>query len=89
MDYASQKGADAVIRGLRAVSDFEGEFQMAAMNKELNDEIETVFLMTDASYIFLSSSLVKEVASFSGDIDKFVPQVVKEALIDKLDINNS
>ncbi len=85
MEYASKKGADAVIRGLRAVSDFEGEFQMAAMNKELNDEIETVFLMTDASYIFLSSSLVKEVASFSGDIDKFVPQVVKEALIEKLD----
>ena len=88
MDYASKKGADAVVRGLRAVSDFEGEFQMAAMNKELNSEIETVFLMTDASYIFLSSSLVKEVASFSGEIDKFVPEVVKEALIEKFELND-
>ena len=88
MDYASKKGADAVVRGLRAVSDFEGEFQMAAMNKELNSEIETVFLMTDSSYIFLSSSLVKEVASFSGEIDKFVPEVVKEALIEKFELND-
>ena len=82
-NYVKSKNASAIIRGLRAVSDFEGEFQMASMNKELDPEIETIFLMTDSKYAFLSSSVVKEVAQFGGSMDNVVPKVVEEALLNK------
>ncbi len=76
VDYARAKGATAVIRGLRAVADFEYEFQMACMNHHLSPQVETVFLMTAQEYFYVSSSLVKEVASFGGDITRFVPATV-------------
>lgn len=85
--YVKSKNASAIIRGLRAVSDFEGEFQMASMNKELDPEIETIFLMTDSKYAFLSSSVVKEVAQFGGKMDNVVPKPVEEALIAKYNDN--
>jgi pantetheine-phosphate adenylyltransferase len=84
MDYAKKKKAKAVIKGLRAVSDFETEFQMALMNKKLNNEIETFFIMTNSKYSYLSSSLVKEVAKFKGCIKDLVPQKVEEKLFEKL-----
>ena len=83
MEYVKSKNADAIIRGLRAVSDFEGEFQMASMNKQINGEIETVFFMTDSKYAFLSSSVVKEVAQFGGEVSDVVPENVCEALKEK------
>lgn len=83
MDYVRSKKAIAIIRGLRAVSDFEGEFQMALLNKELNREVETIFFMTDIKYAYLSSSAVKEVAQFGGNIDGLVPDLVKKALKEK------
>ncbi|NLJ83608.1 MAG: pantetheine-phosphate adenylyltransferase [Halanaerobiaceae bacterium] len=83
MDYVRSKKAIAIIRGLRAVSDFEGEFQMALLNKELNNEVETIFFMTDIKYAYLSSSAVKEVAQFGGNIDSLVPEVVQKALKEK------
>jgi pantetheine-phosphate adenylyltransferase len=79
VDYASGKGACALVRGLRAVSDFEYEFQMALMNRKLDKSIETIFLMPKDSYAFLSSRLVKEIARLGGDVSPFVPPtVVKE-----------
>ena len=78
--YASEKGANAIIRGLRAVSDFEYEMQMAQMNNNLYDEIETVFLVPQSKYNFISSSIVKEVSKLGGDIDKFVTQPVSKYL---------
>jgi len=83
VDYVREQGAIAILRGLRAVSDFEGEFQMSAMNKELNSEVETVFLMTNTRYAFLSSSVIKEVAQFGGDVSELVPPCVEEALQEK------
>ena len=70
--------ADVVVRGLRAVSDFEHEFAMAAMNHQLSQTVETVFLMTRTEYSFLSSSMVREVARFGGDVSGFVPEVILE-----------
>ena len=83
IDYAVQKNADAIIRGLRAVSDFEYEMQITSMNRVLNDYIETFFIMTKSQYSFLSSSIVKEVAKYNGDISDLVPSVVREALMKK------
>jgi pantetheine-phosphate adenylyltransferase len=80
VDYAHTKGAVAVVRGLRAVADFEYEFQMTLMNRRLAPDVETVFLMTRDDHAFVSSSLVKEVASFGGNIDAFVPPLVAERL---------
>jgi pantetheine-phosphate adenylyltransferase len=80
MDYARTKGAISVIRGLRVVSDFEYEFQMALMNRNLYPEVSTVFLMPHENYSFLSSTLVKEVARFGGDINHFVSPFVKQKL---------
>jgi pantetheine-phosphate adenylyltransferase len=80
MDFAIQSGATAVVRGLRAVSDFEFEFQMALMNRHLNPSIETLFLMPHELYSFTSSSLVKQVSKFGGNIAKFVPPNVAAAL---------
>jgi pantetheine-phosphate adenylyltransferase len=78
MDFAEQQGARAILRGLRAVADFEYEFQMAGMNQQLNDNIETVFLMADAALQPIASRLVKEIARLGGSIDKFVPSTVAE-----------
>lgn len=76
VDYAKSKNAKIVIRGLRAVTDFEYELQMAQTNRELENDIDTVFLLTNLKYSYLSSSIVKQVASFDGDVSKFVtPQV--------------
>lgn len=76
MDFAEGQGATAILRGLRAVADFEYEFQMAGMNQQLNDTIETVFLMADVSLQPIASNLVKEIARFGGSIDKFVTPAV-------------
>ena len=78
MEFAEQQGATAILRGLRAVADFEYEFQMAGMNQQLNDDIETVFLMADASLQPIASKLVKEIARYGGAIDKFVTAAVAE-----------
>jgi pantetheine-phosphate adenylyltransferase len=84
MDYAKEKNADAVIRGLRAVSDFEYEMQITSMNRKLNPEVETLFVMTNNQYSFLSSSMVKEIAKYHGDISGLVPDIVQSALSEKL-----
>jgi pantetheine-phosphate adenylyltransferase len=84
VEYAKQKNVSLIVKGLRAVSDFEYELQMATMNKQLNDEIETFFLMTNTKYSYLSSSLVKEVAKFNGNISEIVPKVVENAIKEKL-----
>jgi len=80
MQFAEQSNANFIIRGLRAVSDFEYEFQMVGMNQKLNDDIETVFLMADVRYQFIASRLVKEIARLGGAIDAFVPPAVASAL---------
>ena len=80
VDYARQAGASAIIRGLRAVSDFEFEFQMALMNRKLEDKIETIFLMPKDTYTYLSSTIIKEVARLGGEISAFVPPVVEAAM---------
>ena len=84
VEYVEQQSGHAVIRGLRALSDFEYEFQMALMNRSLNDKVETLFMMPRASYSFLSSHLVKEIATLGGDVSAFVTHEVKEALAGKL-----
>jgi len=78
MDFAEAQGASMIIRGLRAVADFEYEFQMAGMNQRLNDRIETVFLMADVALQPIASRLVKEIAAYGGDIGKFVPPQIAE-----------
>ena len=78
MEFAEEQGATAILRGLRAVADFEYEFQMAGMNQQLNDRIETVFLMADASLQPIASKLVKEIARYGGAIDKFVTPAVAQ-----------
>ena len=83
VDYAKSQGAVAIVRGLRAVSDFEFEFQMALMNRKLASEVETIFLMPKEDYTYLSSRIVKEIARLGGDVAAFVPGPVKEALIQK------
>lgn len=88
-DYARKKRAMALIRGLRAVSDFEYEMQIAAMNKHLNNKLETLFLMTEAKYSFLSSSSIKDVAMVGGDINDLVPSIVVQELKKKFNTHNS
>ena len=83
VDYAVAEKAHAVIRGLRAVSDFEFEFQMALMNRKLQGTVETIFLMPKEDYTYLSSRLVKEIARLGGDVSKFVPADVAQALRQK------
>ena len=83
VDYVVSKGAKVILRGLRAVSDFEYEFQIAQMNHNLKSEVETLFMMTSVPYGYLSSSLVKEVASLQGSVESLVPSVVKKALDEK------
>ena len=84
VDYAKTKKARVLLRGLRAVSDFEYELQMALMNRNLNDGVETLFMTPKDSYTYLSSSLIKEIARLGGDIGPFVPPVVEESLRKKL-----
>lgn len=83
VDYCMEKGAHAIIRGLRYVSDFEHEFQMALMNKKMDNNLETVFLMTRSEYSFISSSIIKQAASLGGDIQGLVPDTVVKALKEK------
>lgn len=80
VDYAKSKNAKVLLRGLRAVSDFEYEFQLASMNRKLNDEVETVFMMTSEEHFYVSSSLVREVARYDGNVGAFVPPCVEAAL---------
>lgn len=84
IDYVHERGAGVIVRGLRAVSDFEFEFQMALMNRKLREEIETFFVVPSEDYTFISSRLVKEVARLGGNVDSFVPAHVKKALKEKL-----
>ena len=83
VDYAKTVGATTLLRGLRMVSDFEYELQMAALNKSLNNNVETIFIMSSHEYSFLSSSSVKEIAAFSGEFKDFVPKPVYDALQEK------
>lgn len=80
VDYAKAQDANAILRGLRAISDFEYEMQITSMNKKLEPEIETIFMMTNNQYSFLSSSIVKEVAKYDANIECLVPKVVVEAI---------
>ena len=84
VDYAQQRGAHAILRGMRAVSDFEYEFQLALMNRKLNRDVETVFFMTGLRWIFTSSSIIKEAARFGGDVSDMVPPCVNKRIKDKL-----
>ncbi len=83
VDYAQSKRATAVVKGLRAITDFEYEFQMNAMNQQLDFSLETVFIMSAPEYMYLSSSIVRELAKLGGDISKFVPPCVADALRSK------
>jgi pantetheine-phosphate adenylyltransferase len=84
VEYAHKHNAQAIVRGLRAVSDFEFEFQLALMNRKLNEKVETIFMMPKDTYTFLSSRIIKEIARLGGDITAFVPVHVRAALIEKL-----
>lgn len=83
VDFAKQNNASVIIKGLRTVTDFEYEFQMALLNKALDPEFETVFMMTDSKYSYISSSMVKEVAKYHGELDGFVPASIKEKIMKK------
>lgn len=84
VDFARKLKADLVIRGLRAITDFEYELQMAQTNQKLEPGLETIFLTTSLEYSYLSSSTVKEVAAFGGDISRFVPEIVAEQIAEKM-----
>jgi pantetheine-phosphate adenylyltransferase len=84
VEYAESQSAQAIIRGLRAVSDFEFEFQLALMNRKLNERVETIFMMPKDTYTFLSSRIVKEIARLGGDVSAFVPAHVQKALLARL-----
>jgi pantetheine-phosphate adenylyltransferase len=86
VDYVERRGGQAVMRGLRAVSDFEFEFQLALMNRKLNERVETIFMMPKDTYTFLSSRIVKEIARLGGDVSAFVPPQVVGRLRKKLDV---
>jgi pantetheine-phosphate adenylyltransferase len=86
VDYVKKVNARFVIRGLRAMSDFEYEFQMASMNRNLNKDMDTIFMMTGKDYFFISSRTIKEVASFGGCVKGFVPEVVEKKLREKFSI---
>ena len=83
VDFAKQNNAIVILKVLRTVTDFEYEFQMALLNKALDPEYETVFMMTDSKYSYISSSMVKEVAKYHGELDGFVPALIKEKIIKK------
>ncbi|MBR3768482.1 MAG: pantetheine-phosphate adenylyltransferase [Clostridia bacterium] len=83
-DYAISKGAVAIVKGLRVLSDYEDEFKQALTNKKLAKDVETIFMVTDTEYMFLSSSVVKEICSFGGDISDFVPKEIKQDIINRI-----
>ncbi|MEY2466191.1 MAG: pantetheine-phosphate adenylyltransferase [Verrucomicrobiota bacterium] len=83
VNYVEQRSAQAIVRGLRAISDFEFEFQLALMNRKLNERVETIFMMPKDTYTFLSSRIIKEIARLNGDISAFVPAHVQKALVVK------
>lgn len=87
VNYVEKRGGQAVIRGLRAVSDFEFEFQLALMNRKLNERVETIFMMPKDTYTFLSSRIVKEIARLGGDVSAFVPSQVASMLRKKLGVS--
>jgi pantetheine-phosphate adenylyltransferase len=87
IDYAVKKKSNVLLRGLRALSDFEYEFQMALMNRKLNRDIQSIFLMTDYKWFYTSSTIIKEAASFGGDISGLVPEVVNKALKEKFGLS--
>ena len=84
IDFAQQMDAKVIVRGLRAITDFEYELQMSQTNRKLNADVETIFLTTSLDYSYLSSTTVKEVASFGGDITQFVPEIVAEKITEKM-----
>ncbi|HYW34217.1 MAG TPA: pantetheine-phosphate adenylyltransferase [Balneolaceae bacterium] len=86
VDFAKQKNAKTLVRGVRQISDFEYEFRMALTNRRLAPDVDTVFLMPDEQLTFISASLVKEVAAWGGDLSSFVPEKVAKALKEKLDV---
>lgn len=88
-DYARSKGACALLKGLRAVTDFEYEFQMALINKKLNPELETMFMTTSSAYMYLSSSAVRQVAGYGGDISEFVPAQILQDVMGRFTIERS
>ena len=88
VDFAERLGAQAIIRGLRAVSDFEFEFQLALMNRNMNERVETIFMMPKDTYTYLSSRMIKEIARLGGDVSTFVPAHIRSALDKKLKTNS-
>lgn len=89
VQYARKKKATAIVRGLRAISDFEYELQMALMNRKLDDSVETVFLMPNEKYTYLNSSIVREIARLHGDVSDFVPELVRVSLERKIHMHES
>ena len=87
VDFMRLQGATAVLRGLRAMSDFEYEFQLANMNRELDENFEAVFLTPSQNYSFISSTMIREIAKLGGDVNKFVPPCVSQAFAKKLTLN--
>ena len=83
-EYATRKGAAAIVKGLRVLSDYEDEFKQALTNRRLAPDVETIFLVTNTEYMFLSSSVVKEVCALGGDISDFVPPVIKDEIINRI-----
>ena len=83
-EYAKKRGASAIVKGLRVLSDYEDEFKQALTNRKLAPEVETIFLVTNTEYMFLSSSIVKEVGSLGGDIGDFVPPEIKDEIINRI-----
>ncbi len=83
VDFAKEQNADVILRGLRAVSDFEFEFQMASMNRRLSPDLETVFLTPAEQYAFISSSMIREIARLGGGVSSFVPEIVQQKIIEK------
>ncbi|MDG5788311.1 pantetheine-phosphate adenylyltransferase [Evansella sp. AB-P1] len=88
IDYVKKKKANAIIKGLRAVSDFEYELQMASINRKLDEDVETFFMMTNNNYSYLSSSIVKELAKYHASVNDLVPEIVEEALRKKYAFSN-
>ncbi|MFA5697292.1 MAG: pantetheine-phosphate adenylyltransferase, partial [Candidatus Izemoplasmatales bacterium] len=84
VEHCKQLGATHILRGLRAVTDYDYEFQLTNFNRQISNDIDTVFLMTEGKYSFLSSSSVRELAIFKGDVTPFVPKVVQEAILKKI-----
>ena len=89
VNYVKRRGANVILRGMRAVSDFEFEFQMALMNRKLDRSIETVFIMTDYQWLYISSTIVKEVAKHGGEIRGMVPELVRERVLEKFGLGGA